>query len=132
MAIETQLRGLQVLSGPTTLVGRWQNWLGSIVQLEAEPGGHALLGTFRSGAASPYPDRVYALHGFAVGDAFAFAVDFSPHGSVGSWSGHHVLDESGEQLVSLWHLARPVQSAGSDGDVWGAVLAGADEFHRLA
>ena len=75
--------------------------------------------------------KVYALAGYAIGDAFAFAVDFRPHGSVGAWSGHHVADERGERLVSLWHLARPVQSAAGDGDVWGAILAGADEFQRI-
>ncbi len=131
MAIEAQLRGLQAQGGAATLVGRWQNRLGSVMELEAEPGAQALRGTFRSGVGSPHPDRVYALAGYAIGDAFAFAVDFSPHGSVGAWSGHHVADERGERLVSLWHLARPVQSAAGDGDVWGAILAGADEFHRI-
>lgn len=131
MAIEAQLKELTPGDRAAALAGRWQNKLGSVMELAVDAASHGLSGTFRSGVGSPHPDRTYHLSGFAVGDAFVFAVDFNPHGSVGAWTGHHVADGDGERLVTLWHLARPVKAAHSDGDVWGAVLAGADEFHKL-
>jgi len=132
MAIEKQLRSHSAAERAAAIAGRWQNQLGSVMELELDPGSHALRGTYRTGVGSPVPDQVYAVSGFAAGDAFVFAVDFAVHGSVGAWAGHHVSDGSGERLVSLWHLARPVVEAHSEGDVWGAVLAGADEFRRPA
>jgi hypothetical protein len=132
MAIETQLRDLTPGMRAAALNGRWENRLGSVMELEVDPVGHSLRGNFRAGVGSPHPDRTYPLSGFAVGDAFVFAVDFNPHGSVGGWTGHHVNDPSGERLVTLWHLARPVKEAHSEGDIWGAVVAGADDFHKLS
>lgn len=130
MAIEAQLKQLSPGARAAALNGKWANRLGSVMELTVDPSGHGLQGTYRSGVGSPHPDRVYTVTGFAVGDAFVFAVDFNPHGSVGGWTGHHVTDGDDERLVTLWHLARPVKAAADDADVWGSVLAGADEFHR--
>jgi hypothetical protein len=51
---------------------------------------------------------------------------------VASWSGHHLSDDEGERLVTLWHLAQPVRDPHSDADVWKGIVAGGDEFTRVA
>ncbi|MCC6435426.1 MAG: hypothetical protein IT196_10395 [Acidimicrobiales bacterium] len=130
MTIESQLKELTPGTRAAALSGTWANRLGSVMELAVDETGHGLQGTYRSGVGSPHPDRVYPVTGFAVGDAFVFAVDFNPHGSVGGWTGHHVTDGDDERLVTLWHLARPVKPAAGDSELWGAVLAGADEFRR--
>lgn len=117
------------LSG-SALAGRWRNQLGSTMVLEVDDH-HRIRGTFHTGAAIGDPKAGYEIVGFAEGDAFAFCVDFGRWGSVASWTGHHVTgEERGERLVTMWHLAQPVDDPHSEIDTWRAMLAGGDEFQR--
>jgi hypothetical protein len=111
------------------LQGRWRNGLGSEMDLQVV--GDRLTGRYRTGVGSPRPEMGYELAGFAVGDALAFCVDFRPHGSVASWTGHHTDDGDGERLVTLWHLAAPVERPQGAPDLWRGTLSGADEFRRI-
>jgi hypothetical protein len=113
----------------SALAGRWRNRLGSTMELTVGED-HRLDGTFHTGVGSVTSPTTFHVAGFAEGDALSFCVDFGRRGSVASWSGHHVADSHGERLVTLWHLARPVNDPHSDADVWASLMAGADEFTR--
>lgn len=113
----------------TSIVGRWRNQLGSTLELEVGSD-DAVTGTFQAGVGTTHPERTYHVAGYALGNAVAFCVDFRPHGSVATWTGHHVDDDQGERLVTLWHLAQPVDQPRGGTDLWRGVVAGADEFRR--
>lgn len=114
----------------SAVVGRWRNRLGSTIALEVDDN-HRVGGFFHPGVGIGNPDDTYRIVGFAEGDAVSFCVDFGPSGSVAAWTGHHVTgDEHGERLVTLWHLAQPVDDPHSELDTWRAIMAGGDEFRR--
>lgn len=130
MAIERTLAAVSdTARKAATAGGAWRNRIGSVMQLDIGADG-AITGTFRTAVGAPHPSRTYHLSGYAHGEAVSFCVDFNPHGSVAAWVGHHVTDEHGERLVTLYHLATPVTSPRSDADLWQSVIAGADEFTR--
>ena len=83
---------------PTSqFAGRWQNRLGSSLELSVD--GAELTGTFRSGVGVWNPATGFRVRGFVEGDAISFCVDFGARGSVAAWSGHFVEDEGGDRLV---------------------------------
>lgn len=115
----------------SVLAGRWRNRLGSTMRIEVDDH-HRIHGTFHTGPEIGDPDAGYEIVGFAKGDDFAFCVDFGRSGSVASWTGHHLNgDEHGERLVTVWHLAQPVDHPHSEIDTWRAILTGGDEFQRV-
>ncbi len=114
---------------PSPFAGRWRNRLGSTIDLTVEDR-HRLTGTFHAIVGAVDPGAGFHLAGFVEGEALAFCVDFGRRGSVASWSGHHLDDEHGERLVTLWHLARPVEDS-HGADLSRAMMAGADEFIRV-
>lgn len=116
---------------PVSVTGTWANRLGSVMEIEVGSD-HRITGTFRTGVGGGTSATEYQLSGFAEGDALAFAVDFGRSGSVAAWTGHHLTDDEGERLVTLWHLAQPVVDPHGDTDIWRAVAAGANEFTRRA
>lgn len=111
--------------------GKWRNRMGSVMELVVSQDDR-VTGTFKSGVGTPHPGSGYNITGYAVGNALTFCVDFRPHGSVAAWTGHHIQDGHGERLVTLWHLAQPIDTPRSDSDIWQGVLAGANEFEREA
>lgn len=113
----------------SAIAGRWENRRGSVVELIVRQD-HQVHGTFRT-QVMPNPDSPFHITGFAEGDAVAFTVDFGRKGSVASWSGHHLTDDHGERLVTLWHLARPVRDPHSESELSGAIMSGSDEFTRV-
>lgn len=112
-----------------TIAGRWRSRLGSVMEL-AVAGGDTVSGSYRTSVGVTRAQHSYSLTGYVLGDALVFCVDFRPHGSVGSWAGHHLVDEDNERLVTLWHLARPAAGPHTDADVWEGILAGSDVFER--
>lgn len=116
---------------PSVLAGLWVNRLGSTMEIEVDDD-HRITGGFTAGLGVLDMTAAFPLSGFAEGDAISFCVDFGRLGSVASWSGHHISDEHGERLVTLWHLARPVRDPHGESDVWQAMTAGADEFTRVS
>lgn len=114
----------------SAIAGRWRNRLGSTMALEVDDH-HRIRGVFHTGVGMGDPAAGYEIVGFVEGDAISFCVDFGRSGSVASWTGHRVTgDEHDERLVTVWHLARPVDDPHSETDTWQAILAGGDEFHR--
>jgi hypothetical protein len=113
---------------PSPVTGRWRNRLGSTMELTVGDN-HQIHGTYHASVGEVDTKLPFPVVGFIEGEALSFCVDFGRRGSVASWSGHHVDDEQGERLVTLWHLARPVGDAGSV-DLSRAMMAGADEFVR--
>ena len=112
------------------LDGTWRNTLGSELTLHVTDE-HALLGSFRPKSPGSFPGA-HPVHGFAEGRSFSFCVDFGEHGSVASWTGHHIDDEAGERLETLWLLARSRDdhSRSSGSPAWGALLTGSNTFVR--
>lgn len=114
----------------SAVAGRWRNRLGSTMALEVDDD-HRISGDFHPGVGIGNPADACRIVGFVEGDAISFCVDFGNRGSVATWTGHHVTDDQhGERLVTLWHLAQPVDDPHSELDTWRAILAGGDEFHR--
>lgn len=114
---------------PPPISGTWRNKLGSTMRLEVDRQ-HRITGVFHTGVGVDNLQAQFPVVGFAEGDALAFCVDFGGRSSVAAWAGHHVANEHGEQLISLWHLARPVKDPHQERDVWASLLAGSDEFTR--
>jgi hypothetical protein len=114
---------------PSAIAGRWRSRLGSTMELTVDED-HRVHGNFHTAVGVLDPNRPYPVVGFAEDDALSFSVDFGRHGSVAAWAGFHIEDESSERLVMLWHLTQPVRHPHNDADVWGALLAGSDEFTR--
>lgn len=114
-----------------SIAGRWHNQLGSTLELVVGAD-DAVTGTFHAAVGTAHPERPYHVAGYALGNAVAFCVDFRPHGSVATWTGHHVHDVRGDRLVTLWHLAQPVDEPRGATDLWRGLVAGADEFVRDA
>lgn len=114
----------------SALAGRWRNRLASTIELAVDEH-HHIRGTFHTEVGMVDQAASYEVVGFVEGDAFSFCVDFGRRGSVASWTGHHITnDDRGERLVTLWHLARPVEHPHSEADTWRALMAGGDEFTR--
>ena len=114
---------------PSAIAGRWRSRLGSTMELRVTDD-HRIEGTFHTAVGHFDPSHPFHVAGFVEGDAFGFCVDFGQRGSVASWSGHHLASDDGDRLVAQWNLAQPVRHAHSEADVWGAELAGSDEFVR--
>lgn len=116
---------------PSAIAGRWSNRLGSTMELTVDEH-HQIHGSFHTVVGMPENAPSFPVVGFAEGDALSFCVDFGRRGSVASWSGHHVTDDDGERLVTLWHLVQPVQDPHGEKDVWRALMAGSNDFSRAA
>ncbi len=114
----------------SALAGTWRNRLGSTLELTVHDD-HHIHGTFTASVGVAHPGASFPVVGFAEADAVSFCVDFGRRGSVASWAGHHVHDDDGERLVTLWHLVQPVRDPHGEADVWAALMAGADEFVRV-
>ena len=91
---------------------------------------HRVEGTFHTAVGHLDPSTAFHVTGFAEGDALAFCVDFGRRGSVAAWAGYRIEGDDGDRLITQWHLTQPVRHPHSEADVWGAVLAGGDEFRR--
>lgn len=113
----------------SAFTGQWKNSRGSVMEITIH-NDHHIHGTFHTQVAEN--GAPFNLNGFAEGDAISFSVDFGKRGSVASWSGHHMTDDRGEHLVTLWHLARPVRDPHGLAELSGAILSGADEFTRVS
>ena len=131
MIIADALHREEVDRAPSSaLAGLWCNRLGSTMELTVHQD-HAINGIFHTNVGVSNPKASFSIVGFAEGDALSFCVDFGSRGSVAAWSGHHVVDERGERLVTLWHLAQPMLSGHGEADAWRTLMAGADEFSRV-
>lgn len=115
---------------PSAIAGQWRSRLGSTMTLTVTDD-HRIEGTFHTAVGTIDPTQAFHVVGYAEGDALAFCVDFGSRGSVAAWSGHHIADDDGDRLVTLWHLGRPVRQPHQEADVWGSILAGSDEFRRI-
>ena len=135
MFIETIIRDAvesrpEVRRPPSALAGTWENRLGSTMRLVVEDG-HHLHGSYHSGVGTPATEATFPVVGYAEGDALVFCVDFGRFGSVATWTGHRVVDDDGERLMTLWHLAQPIDGPNGGAETWRSILTGANEFHRV-
>ncbi len=116
-------------SPPTTtsvVAGIYDNERGSVLELISDGHGH-LTGTFSSGVGNVETTKRFDVVGVENGDVVAFVVTFgSTAGSVGAWTGQLV----GDELHTLWHLAKDVADADEKMGLWSSVRTNADVFRR--
>ncbi len=109
--------------------GRWRNELCSEMQLNVDEEGN-VSGKYKTAVGNPDPGEEFDLVGFASGDLLSFTVNFGSYGSLTSWAGQHTIENNEEVIKTLWLLARNVQDPDEAFNLWGAVLAGYDNFQR--
>jgi hypothetical protein len=119
-------------AGPPPTVdfnGKWRNQLQSDMELTVDEAGY-VTGIYRTGVGNPTPAEEFDLVAFASGDLLSFTVNFGKYGSLTSWVGQHTVEGGAERIKTMWLLAKNVEDANEPKSLWGAVLTGADTFHR--
>ena len=110
---------------PSVVAGVYDNERGSVLELTSD--GHGRLrGTFSSGVGNVETTTRFDVIGVENGDVVAFVVTFGGAGSVGAWTGQLV----GDELHTLWHLAKDVADADEKMGLWSSVRTNADVFRR--
>jgi len=109
--------------------GEWINELGSLMDLTVDKKGN-VSGKFKTNVGKPSPTEEFDLVGFASGDLLSFTVNFGKYGSLTSWAGQHTVEEGTDVIKTLWLLARNVKDQDESKYLWGAILAGYDNFQR--
>ncbi len=109
--------------------GKWRNELHSEMNLKVDAKGN-VSGKFKTGVGSPSPTEEFDLVGFASGDLLSFTVNFGKYGSLTSWAGQHTTEDGIDVIKTLWLLARNVKDQDESTELWGAILAGYDNFQR--
>lgn len=116
-------------ASPPNFNGFWRNQHASEMELVVNAGG-AVIGKYRTGVGAPEPTHDFDLVGFVSTDQLSFTVNFGRYGSLTSWVGQHTCENGVEQIKTMWLLSRNVEDADEGEALWGAVLTGADVFHR--
>ncbi len=112
--------------------GTWRNRLDSEMEIAVDTNGD-VLGKYRTGVGSPSPKEEFDLKGFTSGDLIVFCVNFGKYGSLTSWAGQHTRDDHGNEVIyTLWHLAKNIIDEDEPDDLWAGILAGANEYNRVA
>jgi hypothetical protein len=127
--VEFHLGGTTETVSPSDLSGRWRNELGSEMTIVQSEG--TLTGRYQTSVGAVPHGKEFPLSGYVAGTMVTFAVDFGVHGSLTAWVGHHIEDERGERLSTLWHMARALPHPDDADELWSAVMAGADDFQRI-
>ena len=109
--------------------GIWRNELNSEMELVATAG--KISGKYRTGVGLPTPTEEFDLIGFYSDDLLSFTVNFGPYGSLTSWVGQHTHAGGTEIIKTLWLLARNVQDPDEPTKMWGSILTGSNDFHRV-
>lgn len=117
-------------------LGRWRNQHGSelnIVDIEVDPSGYELRGTFKTGVGAHDPEEEFPVWGFLSKKLITFSVNFSRHGCLTAWTGQYRDDGKEPVLETLWHLTRELPEKGGDEKdrVWTGIWTGADTFCRV-
>jgi hypothetical protein len=133
MQIEQFLfRGFDSKEGPppdVDFTGRWTNDLGSEMEITSYPDG-TVTGKYKTNVGAPIPTEEFDLTGFTSGDLISFTVNFGKYASLTAWAGQHSTKSGTEVIYTLWLLAKNVADAEEPTHLWGALMAGANEFRR--
>lgn len=117
------------------LGGAWSNQRGSIMNLNVTQGTlpetYKLNGLYVTGEGTPHESAEYELVGCVTQNIIGFTVNFGTFGSISSWTGYYMKDESGEKIKTLWHLARLVPDPENAEHIWSETLTGSDIFVRV-
>jgi hypothetical protein len=115
-------------SAAPSLLGVWQNELGSIMTITSFDG-TTFAGTYTSAVSSQSSPATGKLSGTLSGIALGFTVNWTlTFSSVTSWSGLLLTDGNSLVIYTLWHLASTPES---EPDFWESILAGADLFVQI-
>jgi hypothetical protein len=111
-----------------SLLGTWQNELGSVMTIEKVDGA-TFSGTYASSVSGGQGSVNGTLAGMVSGDAIAFTVNWAPtFSSVTGWNGLLLSDGSSVFIYSLWNLA---STPDQPENFWESILAGADLFEQI-
>ena len=110
------------------MVGQWVNELGSVFIIEKIEEDGKILGKYAS--STGVDGKVFPLSGWSNRSAdhpdevnIAFSVRWEGYGSITSWTGYCLEDESGAQIKTVWNLVR----SGKDFD-WERIITNASTF----
>jgi len=112
-----------------SLLGQWQNELGSILVIDTVSDSGEIVGAYQS--SSGVDGKVFALQGFVneITDSevvsVAFSVRWEGYGSITSWTGFLDRDKGGLYLKTLWLLVRPGEQ-----EPWERIITNSSTFRR--
>ena len=112
---------------PANFAGQWRNQYASTMMLSVS--GNTISGDYTSAVSGGGGPITGSLRGFVAGDLISFTVLW-PNGSMTAWVGQIINDATDPRIKTLWHLVMDTSDANEPTDLWGTVLAGADEFMR--
>lgn len=118
-------------------LGKWHNEMCSEMEIKSVDATTGLVaGTFKTGVGEASKTQVFPLTGYANGDLLTFSVNWGkPDTGKGSdsltaWAGQHTIARDRELIRTMWDLARNVDNAKEQTDLWAGILAGSDGFLR--
>ena len=115
----------------SSLIGSWQNELGSVLVIDSIKKDHQIMGIYKS--STGVDGRIFPLQGWINRDdqsgrmAIAFTVRWEGYGSITSWTGYLDTDEEGTYIKTLWHLVRPQPEL-----PWERIITNSSLFRRLS
>jgi hypothetical protein len=125
----TKKRSIEAAPPSVDFNGVWKNELDSEMHLIVDGKG-LLSGKYKTGVGAPRPTEEFELVGFASGDLISFTANFGDYGSLTAWVGQQAIEGGQEVIKTLWHLERNVPDPAEPENLWGAIITGADTFHR--
>jgi hypothetical protein len=118
--------------GCRSLVGRWQNESGSVLEILAVSAGGKMEGAYHS--SSGVDGKAFSLLGWLNNSnrreqatSVAWTVRWGDYGSITSWTGTCEVDDSGPHIKAMWHLVRPGEEHS-----WERVLANSSTFRPVS
>ncbi len=111
--------------------GIWRGPIGSTFHLSVD--GCKVSGTFQTIHGSPDFSEVFDVTGFTDGEFIGFTVLWTGHNSVTSWAGRYCIDERGEHIRSMWHLAHKYKDAAhtEPTEEWNCVMSNLSQLYYV-
>lgn len=117
-----------VAAAPPNFTGLWRNQMRSTMDLTID--GRHVSGVYTSASSDDGPPIASVdLCGFVAGDLISF-IAYWPGGSMTSWVGQMIDDQTAPRVRTLWHLITEIADPSEASFLWKSTLAGADEFTR--
>jgi len=121
--------------GPATpsfdVAGKWRNKHGAVLDLTVD--GSNLSGTLHetTHGFAHAGEGAAAVKGYVTGDLLAFMVLWARSGSITSWSGQILADDTGAvKLDLMWRLITELPQPEEPRFFWMSTFAGTDDFYR--
>jgi len=109
--------------------GTWRGQIGSTFHLIVD--GNKVGGKFQTIHGSPDFSEEFDVTGFTDGEFIGFVVLWKGHHSVTSWAGRYCVDEKGEHIRSMWHLAHKYkdQDHAEPTEEWNCIMSNLSQLY---